>query len=518
MAPAKKKHHTELGKSLQRRKKVDVYTSTRHTTDDQGSTVVSITDQTSIDEFLSTAEAAHRIFEAERGHAAIKDLGVVPEDQEIDPNYEEDEDDVNEDLFCSIPKKPIFTAEDTAETFQEKENESFLKWKRSLARLQAKNPKLPPFERNLEFWRQLWHIIEISDVVVQVVDARDPLFYQSSDLAQYIKEVDDNKESVLLLNKADLLSQEQRQLWSQYFQESDTKVLFFSATLEEYEESEDDQNIGFGCAQILNPRQVLEVMKNVMSKETVRVGFTGYPNVGKSSTINRFLTSKKLKVSATPGKTKTFQTHLVDGGSCEFIDGPGLVIPNLNMDRASMVLGGILPIDTLVEYMPPMDLLLKKIPLAHLLHTYGIAKSCVLTAKKSDRKLSPAMLFLTSFGLMRGFVKAGGQADQARAAKIVLKDFVEGHKVAFCAAPPNVDQNEFCQFVINCDEDIEAEADLALEESFPELRLATGVHMRGRRHVSINGGKVETIASSKKHGNKKKREKLRRLYNESPYM
>ena len=515
MAPAKKKHHTDLGKSLQRRKKTDVYTSRRHTTDEQGSTVVSITDQTSLDEFLTTAEAAHRVFEAERGYAAIQDLGVVPEDQEIDPHY--DEDDEEEEIFCSIPKKPIFTDEDTAETFQEKESSSFLKWKRSLARLEAKNPKLPPFERNLEFWRQLWKIIELSDVVVQVVDARDPLFYQSSDLAEYVKEVDENKESVLLLNKADLLSQEQRQQWSEYFQQSDTKALFFSATMEEYEEGQDEQNIGFGSHQILNPRQVLEVMKNVMPKETVTVGFTGYPNVGKSSTINRFLTSKKLKVSATPGKTKHFQTHLV-GGSCVFIDGPGLVIPNLNMNRATMVLGGILPIDNLIEYMPPMEIILKKIPLAHLLHTYGIVKSCVLTAKKSDRKLSPAMLFLNSFGLMRGLVKTGGQPDQSRAARIVLKDFVEGTKLVFCQAPPNVDQNEFGRFVTDCDKDIVAEADLDLEESFPELRLASGVHMRGKRHVSINGGKVETIAASKKHGNKKKKEKVRRLYNDSPYM
>ena len=273
MAPAKKKHHVELGKSLQRRKIVDRYTSTRHTSDDQGSTVVSVTDQTSLDEFLATAEAAHRNFEAERGHAAIQGLGVLSEDQEIDPNEASDDEDETE--FCSIPKKPIYTDEDTAETFQEKENESFLKWKRSLARLQAKNPKLPPFERNIEFWRQLWKIVELSDVVVQVVDARDPLFYQSSDLSVYIKEVDELKESVLLLNKADLLSESQRQTWSTYFVESDTKALFFSATLEDYENNIPMEEIGFGCSHILSPDQVLEVMKNVMPKETVTVGFTG---------------------------------------------------------------------------------------------------------------------------------------------------------------------------------------------------------------------------------------------------
>ena len=123
---------------------------------------------------------------------------------------------------------------------------------------------------------------------------------------------------MLLLNKADLLTPEQRSVWSDYFRESDTKALFFSAS-EEYaakEEVEEDGDIEIGCSKILQPAQVLNVMKNVIpEKTTVTVGFTGYPNVGKSSTINRFLTSKKLRVSATPGKTKHFQTHVIGGKS-----------------------------------------------------------------------------------------------------------------------------------------------------------------------------------------------------------
>ena len=147
-------------------------------------------------------------------------------------------------------------------------------------------------------------------MIVQVVDARDPLFFESSDLSIYVKEVDSRKESVLLLNKADLLTEEQRKTWSKHFLESDTKALFFSATLEEDGDLnlQEESEIEFGSSQILRPDQVLSVMKNTMqAAETVTVGFTGYPNVGKSSTINRFLTTKKLQVSATPGKTKHFQ-------------------------------------------------------------------------------------------------------------------------------------------------------------------------------------------------------------------
>ena len=37
----------------------------------------------------------------------------------------------------------------------------------------------------------------------------------------------------------------------------------------------------------------------------------GYPNVGKSSTINAILQAKKVPVSATPGRTKHFQVITV---------------------------------------------------------------------------------------------------------------------------------------------------------------------------------------------------------------
>jgi large subunit GTPase 1 len=46
---------------------------------------------------------------------------------------------------------------------------------------------LTPFEKNLEVWRQLWRVVERSDVIVQVVDARDPLFYRSVDLESYAR-------------------------------------------------------------------------------------------------------------------------------------------------------------------------------------------------------------------------------------------------------------------------------------------------------------------------------------------
>ena len=62
------------------------------------------------------------------------------------------------------------------------------------------------------------------------------------------------------------------------------------------------------------------------------VGLTGYPNVGKSSTINALFGSKKTAVAATPGKTKHFQTLNVMS-HLTLVDCPGLV-------RTSLMLSG----------------------------------------------------------------------------------------------------------------------------------------------------------------------------------
>ena len=82
----------------------------------------------------------------------------------------------------------------------------------------------------------------------------------------------------------------------------------------------------------------------------------GYPNVGKSSTINAILQTKKVPVSATPGRTKHFQTLYVDKETL-LCDCPGLVMPTFVSTKADMVVSGILPIDQMRDFVPPISLI-----------------------------------------------------------------------------------------------------------------------------------------------------------------
>lgn len=106
---------------------------------------------------------------------------------------------------------------------------------------------ITPFEKNIEVWKQLWRVIEKSDLLLQIVDARIPHFFYSQDLEKYIKEQGEDKEFILCINKADYLSPELIEHWNQYFKQKGITHIFISALKEQEKldgeglESSDDE-------------------------------------------------------------------------------------------------------------------------------------------------------------------------------------------------------------------------------------------------------------------------------------
>merc|ERR1712223_1633513 len=88
-------------------------------------------------------------------------------------------------------------------------------------------------ENNLEFCRELCRVIERSEVIIQIVDSRHPMIFRCPDLEVYVKEVSPLKKNLLLINKADLLTFEQRESWSEYLIEQGIDFAFFSALEED---------------------------------------------------------------------------------------------------------------------------------------------------------------------------------------------------------------------------------------------------------------------------------------------
>merc|ERR1712232_1401815 len=110
---------------------------------------------------------------AARHQSVIVSSSTVVEKTELPPL---DDDDIL--LASQIPRRPEWDATTTPEQLEINERNAFLEWRRQLARIEeSAQGSITPFEKNLEVWRQLWRVVERSDVVFQVVDARNPLLF-----------------------------------------------------------------------------------------------------------------------------------------------------------------------------------------------------------------------------------------------------------------------------------------------------------------------------------------------------
>ncbi|RJE23314.1 GTP-binding protein [Aspergillus sclerotialis] len=458
----------------------------------------SVTEQAALDEFLSTAELAGTDFTAEKMsnvkiiHADQKNpyLLSAAEERSAVRKHQKNK------SRLTVPRRPKWDKKTTPDELDVMERESFLNWRRGLAELQENHDLLmTPFERNLEVWRQLWRVIERSDLVVQIVDARNPLLFRSADLEAYVKEIDPKKKNLLLVNKADMLTPKQRESWADYFDRNDISFRFFSAhlakernearLLDGQSESEDDEEVDdelADAAKSMNVREgengqnehdgglslsdkksrnteILDVDEleelflsnspdtlpqnqnpDEPSKQKTTIGLVGYPNVGKSSTLNALLGAKKVSVSATPGKTKHFQT-LYLSPEIMLCDCPGLVFPNFATTKAELVVNGVLPIDQQREFIGPAGLVAQRIPKHFLENLYGVTIH-TRPLEEGGTGVPTANEILRTYAKARGFATTGqGQPDESRAARYVLKDYVNG-KLLFCHPPPTPEGEE----------------------------------------------------------------------------
>lgn len=103
----------------------------------------------------------------------------------------------------AMPKRPAYSLDDTKEELDAREYAYFSAWKQDL--LNRYPPQdLSYFEQNLEVWRQLWRVVEMSDILLVIADARNPLFHIPGALYKYVVE-DHGKNILIVLNKVDLV-------------------------------------------------------------------------------------------------------------------------------------------------------------------------------------------------------------------------------------------------------------------------------------------------------------------------
>ena len=215
--------------------------------------MLSVLEMDNLSDFLTQAEMASRDFVSEKEQFVVLDptgSEYKHEPEIIQSGESNNNNSSNADKFLfkelSVPRRPEWDSNTTAQELDQLEKESFLEWRRAIAIKEEEilhynqshgigekaSTTVTPFEKNIEVWKQLWRVLERSQCVIQIVDGRNPLFYLSSDLRTYA-ESELGKPMLIVVNKCDFLTEKQRMWWHTYFKQHNIEHLFFSAYAEQ---------------------------------------------------------------------------------------------------------------------------------------------------------------------------------------------------------------------------------------------------------------------------------------------
>ncbi|KAI7739494.1 hypothetical protein M8C21_009541, partial [Ambrosia artemisiifolia] len=144
--------------------------------------------------------------------------------------------------------------------------------------------------------RELKDQLKLMDVVIEVRDARIPMSTSHPQMDSWLG----NRKRILVLNREDMISAADRNAWADYYGRQGIKVVFSNGQL-----------------------------------GMVRAGIVGYPNVGKSSLINRLLKRRMCPAAPRPGVTRVLK-WVRFGNDLELLDSPG-IIPMRMSDQSAAI-------------------------------------------------------------------------------------------------------------------------------------------------------------------------------------
>lgn len=263
-------------------------------------------------------------------------------------------------------------------------------------------------------WGELYKVIDSSDVVVQVLDARDPMGTRSPHIETYLKKEKPWKHLIFVLNKCDLVPTWATKRWVAVLSQ-DYPTLAFHASL--------TNPFGKGAfIQLLRQFGKLHT-----DKKQISVGFIGYPNVGKSSVINTLRSKKVCNVAPIAGETKVWQ-YITLMRRIFLIDCPGVVYPSEDSET-DIVLKGVVQVEKI------------KAPEDHIGAVLERAKPEYISKTYKIDSWENAEDFLEKLAFRTGKLLKGGEPDLQTVGKMVLNDWQRG-RIPFFVKPPNAEPPE----------------------------------------------------------------------------
>ncbi|NWJ09663.1 NOG2 protein, partial [Crypturellus undulatus] len=260
-------------------------------------------------------------------------------------------------------------------------------------------------------WGELYKVIDSSDVVVQVLDARDPMGTRSPHVESYLKKEKHWKHLIFVLNKCDLIPTWATKRWVAVLSQ-EYPTLAFHASLTN----------PFGKGAFI---QLLRQFGKLHSdKKQISVGFIGYPNVGKSSVINTLRSKKVCSVAPIAGETKVWQ-YITLMRRIFLIDCPGVVYPSGDTET-DIVLKGVVQVEKIKSPEDHISAVLERAKPEYIRKTYKID-----FWKDTEE-------FLEKLASRTGKLLKGGEPDVQTVSKMVLNDWQRG-RIPFFVKPPNAE-------------------------------------------------------------------------------
>lgn len=280
------------------------------------------------------------------------------------------------------------------------------------------------------YYREFKKVISEAEVILEIVDARDPLGTRCIQVEEAVRE--SGKRLVLVLNKADLVPRDNLTAWLKYLRQSAPAVPFKASTQDQQHNLgrrkmkhivKEKEMKGSACVGAELLMSLLgNYCRNKGIKTSITVGVVGLPNVGKSSIINSLNRSKACNVGSTPGVTKQMQTVQLDS-KIKILDSPGIVFQSGPESDSTVALKNAIRVGSLKDPVTPATAILQRANKQTLQDLYRIPD------------FSTPQEFFAQLAQRMGRFKKGGVPDQEAASRILLNDWNIG-KVRYFTEPP----------------------------------------------------------------------------------
>ena len=288
-------------------------------------------------------------------------------------------------------------------------------------------------------------VLEAADVILYVLDARDPEGTRSKEVERQVMAAQSgSKRLILILNKIDLVPPPVLKGWLSYLRRYFPTIPLRASTPASNARTFDHKDLTVKGTSETLLRALKSYAASKQLKRSVTVGVIGYPNVGKSSVINALTSrlsrtqSSACPVGAEAGVTTSLREVKVDN-KLKVLDSPGIVFPsesatNKANHEAQLILANALPPKHITDPVPAVTLLLTRLSTSpalyeKLLQNYGIVGLGPFA--NSDATSD----FLIQVARKRGRLGKGGVPNLNAAAMTVITDWRDGRIEGWTEAP-----------------------------------------------------------------------------------